>query len=630
MRIIILLLLILSLNSVQGQSEPLFIIYQDNKVGYMNEKGSVIIKPVYLNGNDFSEGLASVRLNGLYGFIDKTGKFIIQPEFDYANNFYNGLAVVYKDGKPSMINKKGEIAFPAVYKSIGLIDDRKGIITTQTGKQGIIDIHSKNLIVDTIFGSISQFKYGVSIVSSYVESNLKRKEIKAALIDINGNFVVPYGIYQTIQPFSEGYAVVKINNPENEDESAEGVIDSKGRLLFKRPYEFSSSIEGEFINGLARLNLYKSWVHTSDKYYKGFINLQGEVFLNDSFYTDVKDFSYGRTFAKPIKEDYILMDRNFKRVGSKTFESIVNEKFQNGYAIVESDYSYGIIDTMGNFVAEPEFDEIHRVGIIDGYFFFGTEKNDKMHYGISDLKGNIISEAVMREFDKNGFVNGLLKAIINGKFSYVNKMGKIVWQEQEQNSNTLKQLNIDFMNRGYLYAYSTPSNTDKDASGGWATSSNHPKIISQHQFPSNTLAVTIDTTITVTFANNYSGYKLFISNNSCDTIEFNAQDSRLYIKLQAQNKDGNWKDIEYMPNSWCGNSYHQIKLEPNAFWDFVIPNYQGEFSTKIRAELKYVDKADPKKEKIVYSNIINGSINPGQFWNKRTYYPLGLMDPYID
>ena len=101
------------------------------------------------------------------------------------------------------------------------------------------------------------------------------------------------------------------------------------------------------------------------------------------------------------------------------------------------------------------------------------------------------------------------------------------------------------------------------------------------------------------------------------------------MKLQAQNETGEWKDIEYLPSSWCGNSYHKIDLEPNAYWSFVIPEYRGAFQTKIRAELKYLDKAN-KQEKIIYSNAVDATVNPGQFWNKRTYHPSGIMDPYFE
>jgi hypothetical protein len=52
--------------------------------------------------------------------------------------------------------------------------------------------------------------------------------------------------------------------------------------------------------------------------------------------------------------------------------------------------------------------------------------------------------------------------------------------------------------------------------------------------------------------------------------------------------------------------------------------------TKLRAQLYYKKTIDQEKEDLIYSNEIDGSINPGQFWNKRTYYPGGIMDPYND
>ncbi len=50
----------------------------------------------------------------------------------------------------------------------------------------------------------------------------------------------------------------------------------------------------------------------------------------------------------------------------------------------------------------------------------------------------------------------------------------------------------------------------------------------------------------------------------------------------------------------------------------------------IRARLLYKKDKDQKESSIVYSNEIDGYINPGQFWNKRIYHSGGLMDPYND
>jgi WG containing repeat len=621
-----------------GQALPLFKITQSDKVGFINEKGKVIINPVFLNGNDFSEGLAAVRTDGLYGFIDKTGTFVIKPSYDFATNFVNGLAVVYKDGEPLFIDKTGEIVLPRTYSSLYFIDNNKGIVTTHSKKQGIINLGSKRLVIDTVYSSTGEFKNGVSIVYEYLKPAQKQKNIRVGVIDSTGKFIVAFGKYEKIKPFFEGYASVEIHDKRNKDGNTDGVIDSKGNLLFKRPYKDNSYIDGDFHNGYAKINLYKHPIlekdgtsSLSEKKFQGFINLKGEVVFEDPNYSFVTDFSNGRAFIKENNKKYILIDKYFKRVGNNEFENISEEPFKNGYAIVNTSDGFGIIDTTGNFVTRSDYEEIDRAGIIDGYFFFSNESDeDEMLYGIADLKGNIITKPVMQGFDRKGFVNGLIKAVIDKKLSYINKNGDIVWQQQPDSSEALKPLNIDVMNRGYFYANSTPKNTNADISGGWATSQNKPGIIKDIEFPGNSLSITIDINSIDTFANRFYGFNLFISNTTIDTIEFNAQDSRLYMKLQAQNSKGEWKDIEYLPSSWCGNSYHTIELEPNAFWKFTIPKYEGEFQTKIRAQLRYIDKNNPKTQKIVYSNIINGSINPGQFWNKRTYHPNGLMDPYND
>jgi hypothetical protein len=539
-----------------GQTQHLFKITQNDKVGYINEKGKVVINPIFLSGNDFSEGLAAVRLNGMYGFINESGTFVIKPDYDFATNFVHGLTVVYKDGEPLFIDKTGNIVLSKTYSGLYFIDTRKGIITTHSKKQGLINVYTKQLLIDTVFSSISDFKNGVSIVYEYIKPIQKQKTKRVAVIDSTGKFIVPFGKYEIIKPFLEGYASVKINNKQTKDGSTDGVIDTRGNLLFKRPYKNNSYVDGDFHDGYAKVSLYKYWIpekkgitSTSEKNYEGFINLKGEVVFNDTNYRYVKDFSNGRAFIKEDNKDYILIDRYFKRVGNKEFQDIPGEAFKNGYAIVETGDGFGIIDTLGNFVTKSDFDEIDRVGIIDGYFFFSNESDDnKTLFGIADLKGNIISKPIMQEFDRNGFVNGLIKAVIDDKLSYINKNGDIVWKQQDDTSKALKPLNIDFMNRGYFYAYSTPKNTEADYSGGWATSPNKPKIITDIKFPNNSLSITIDTNNIDRFANDFFGFNLFISNTTIDTVKLNAQDSRLNMKLQAQNSKGEWKDIEYLPS----------------------------------------------------------------------------------
>ena len=79
-----------------------------------------------LENADFNEdvGLARVEKNDKYGFIDKTGKVVIPLEYDDAWNFKEGLAQydfkeglakVKKDDKWGRIDTTGKVVVPLKY-----------------------------------------------------------------------------------------------------------------------------------------------------------------------------------------------------------------------------------------------------------------------------------------------------------------------------------------------------------------------------------------------------------------------------------------------------------------------------------------------------------------------------------
>jgi len=68
-------------------------------------------------------------------------------------------------------------------------------------------------------------------------------------------------------------------------------------------------------------------------------------------------------------------------------------------------------------------------------------------------------------------------------------------------------------------------------------------------FP-NKLELYIDTLAVDSFHYCYRGYKLLLVNNTSDNVVLQAQDSRLYMNLQALDKNNEWRDIEYLPSSW--------------------------------------------------------------------------------
>ena len=67
-------------------------VKQNNKYGYIDKTGKIVIQPQFDEANAFYEGLASVEKNKKWGYIDKTGKIVIQPQFDLAGNFFEDFS----------------------------------------------------------------------------------------------------------------------------------------------------------------------------------------------------------------------------------------------------------------------------------------------------------------------------------------------------------------------------------------------------------------------------------------------------------------------------------------------------------------------------------------------------------
>ena len=108
-------------------------------------------------------------------------------------------------------------------------------------------------------------------------------------------------------------------------------------------------------------------------------------------------------------------------------------------------------------------------------------------------------------------------------------------------------------------------------------------------------------------------------------------DSRPSLVMQAKIEGEEWRDIEYLPKSWCGNSYHTLTLPTNKAWVFVAPKYHGEIDAKLRFVLRDMVSKGIKKpyefEDAIISNEFEGSINKEQFTIKQPYIPKGF-DPY--
>jgi len=186
--------------------------------------------------------------------------------------------------------------------------------------------------------------------------------------------------------------------------------------------------------------------------------------------------------------------------------------------------------------------------------------------------------------------------------------------------------NVHFMLRGYCYASS--SKQDVSALGGFGTSDNRPvKVENIADELAGTVYLKASPEEFTLFAGGHKGMVLHLVNATERDVSFGACDSRINIVQEARDAAGNWRAIEYLPSSWCGNSYHRVILSPGEEWRFKAPKYIGVMKTRLRFKLTDVDA---RVLWPVYSNEFEGSVNPEQFSVRQTYRPRSVMDPYLN
>lgn len=144
-------------------------VMKDEKIGYVDLKGKLVVPFSFSNGQDFKDGhafvikddqLGRVDVKGVfekfgkgmgnpydsiyigqkgenlipatvmkkYAFIDYEGQIVIPPVYDWVDYFNSGIACVGKDGKYGAINQKNEVIIPLKYTFLERYKNEKIIV----------------------------------------------------------------------------------------------------------------------------------------------------------------------------------------------------------------------------------------------------------------------------------------------------------------------------------------------------------------------------------------------------------------------------------------------------------------------------------------------------------------------
>ena len=143
---------------------------------------------------EFAEnGLAPVKIDEKYGFINQKGKVVIKPQFDYAWPFMGKVAVVIEDGKFGLVHQNGKIVAKPQYTHIDpwAVNGRIAFYE-ENGALGYFDEDGKIVIparyIRCTSGEISVSTFvNPFFGDGYTVSHLDRKTV---VIDRDGNHLI--------------------------------------------------------------------------------------------------------------------------------------------------------------------------------------------------------------------------------------------------------------------------------------------------------------------------------------------------------------------------------------------------------------------------------------------------------
>ena len=311
------------------------ILSQPANWGYKDSSGNVVIPPKFRQASTFSEGIAEVEEGLLAGYIDKTGRYAIKPCFPIgASTFDNGIAYGTKcskefSAKPfqsgsgcvqntcyfrlGLINRSGKFITEPRYEQFRPISEGR-LAFRLDGKWGFMDSSGK-VVIEPKYAAVQPFSEGLAAVTEEAWDGGLSPIIPSAwgFVDRDGKLVIPHQ-YRSAGSFHDGLALVS-ENCHNISGKPEGFIDKAGKLQISSDQYLSSGFEG----GVAvRCQNKKRW-------------------LID-------------TSAKPLTDDL------YDQLGVE--EDKAYRLVSEGLIPVRKGSFWGFIDTAGNCVIPPQFNEV--------------------------------------------------------------------------------------------------------------------------------------------------------------------------------------------------------------------------------------------------------------------------------
>jgi len=298
-------------------NEPLLPIAIDNKVGFINTRGQLVVPPKLDGAMPLvSNRLAVAQVEGRYGFINRKGELVIPAKYDRAKRFACGMAPVKVGEQWHYIDENGDTVLTGPYQAAFRFLPEGVTSVKIDDKYTLIDTKGQRLTGKTFPLLIPMGAEG--LIAARLPGN------KWGYLSLKGEIVIATD-YVYGRAFSNGLAAVATKD------QTYGYIDRDGNTIieprFPAAREFAS-------NGLAAVVTQR---RQGPYNYYGFINKEGEWVIPPRFF-HAYDFVCGLAPVQdPETKAFGYIDETGEVVIAYRFARAMNFSKETGLAMVYID-----------------------------------------------------------------------------------------------------------------------------------------------------------------------------------------------------------------------------------------------------------------------------------------------------
>lgn len=333
-----------------------YYVVKNGKWGCIDSFGNVVIDIIYDGLDKFDNlGRARVVKDDMMGIIDCGGRIIIPVAYDYVHPFGNlDVTVAQVGDKYGVLSSKGDIVVPFEYDYLHSFNDAQTAVAYKDGKFGLISV-SGEAITEFKYDYMEDFNNNLALAYDdgygYIDHNgneviecvhdevkqgtalsvFLKKDGKWALFSPAGHQYTGFS-FENAGAFSNGLSAVSVMTDYGE---AYGYVNDSGDVII--PFKYNQAQQFKYGKAIVRTGSYS-----------GIIDVEGNEVIPFVYTGFNPSYDYGVIAAADENGKWGLISLTNDKLSEFEYDYIF--EFENGYAPVLENHSYGVMDTNGRLV----------------------------------------------------------------------------------------------------------------------------------------------------------------------------------------------------------------------------------------------------------------------------------------